>query len=116
MRWLRGVLVATAVVLAACGDGEVEPVPSANAEESKRFCAVLTDTSDTGNRGTERLREVVPDALKDDFDKWRVNNDPEGIHKQRLNEYTRKACGVPFDEPGFTTTTAPTSTSATVAP
>jgi hypothetical protein len=116
VRWLRGVLVAAAVLATACGDGSTEPVPSANAEEAKRFCDVLTDTSYTGNRGTERLRDVVPDALKDDFDKWRVNNDPDGAHKQRLNEYTHKACGVGFDEPGFTTTTAPTSTSATVAP
>jgi hypothetical protein len=101
---------------AACGDGDTEPVPSANAEESKRFCDVLLDVNQTGSRGTERLRAVVPDALKDDFDKWRVNNDPEKLHVGRLNEYTRKACGVPFDEPGFTTTTAPTATSATVTP
>ena len=105
-----------AVLAPACGDGEPEPVPSANLEESKRFCDVLLDASKTGGLGSQRLRDVVPEALKDDFDKWRVNNDPDKTHVGRLNEYARKACGVPFDEPGFTTTTAAPSSSATVAP
>ena len=105
-----------AVVAAACGDGEQEPVPSANVEESQRFCAALTDTSQKGTKGTDELRKTVPDALEDDYDKWKVNNDPDKTHVNRLNEYARKACGLPFDEPGFvTTTTAPTSTSATVS-
>jgi hypothetical protein len=120
VRWLRGALVATTLVVAACSDGDVKPVPSANLEESQRFCNALTEGG-TAPRATNRIRAAVPDALKDDFDKWKVNNDPDGVHKQRLNEYAHKACGFGFDEPGFdrppTTTTmaATTSTSATVA-
>lgn len=118
MRWLRGVLVASVLLVGACDDGGQKPVPSATLEESQRFCAALTDTSKTGNKGTDALRRTVPDALKDDYDKWKVNNDPDKTHVGRLNEYTRKACGLPFDEPGFATTTtgAATSTSATVTP
>ena len=113
MRWLRGVLVAFAVIASACGDGKATPLPAGDSAEAQRFCDQLLAEDGSEND----LEKVVPDALKDDFDSWRHGNDPEKKHVGRLNDFTRKACGVPFDEPGFTTTTAaPTSTSATVAP
>lgn len=113
MRWLRGVLVALAVVACACDDGKATPLPAADSVEAQRFCNQLKSTGGSEND----LEKVIPDALKGDFDSWRHGNDPEKKHVGRLNDFTHKACGVPFDEPGFTTTTAaPTSTSATVAP
>jgi hypothetical protein len=108
------VLVVCALLAPACGGGDdTKPVPSANVDQSKRFCDALTSAT----ASDADLEKAVPDALKDDFEKWRTGNDPEKTHVGRLNEYAHKACGVPFDEPGFTTTTTgATSTSATVTP
>lgn len=95
-------LIAAAVVLAACGNDKAGPVPSANVDVVKRWCATIEDKHLTD------MEAAVPSGLKEDFRQWRVNNDPDGKHLQRLEEFTRKACGYGFEEgPPKTTTTTP---------
>jgi hypothetical protein len=111
VRWLRGVLLAVMLVVAACGNDKAKPVPSAHVEDAKRLCAALL--SDT-NRGINE-RDFLPKELKDDWDQWHVNNDADRVHIGRLNDYTLKSCGFSWENP-VTSTVPSTTTPTTAAP
>jgi hypothetical protein len=106
VRWLRGALVVTALVVAACGDDKTQPVPSAHPDLAKKLCAALLADKHQGLGE----RALLPPELKDDWDKWHVNNDPDQTHIRRLNEYTIKSCGFSWDNPVAPTTVAPPTT------
>ncbi|MDQ1375318.1 MAG: hypothetical protein QOJ09_2656 [Actinomycetota bacterium] len=81
-------------------------MPSAHVDVAKRLCAALVNKKQHG----PSERDFLPKELKGDWDNWHVNNDPDGVHIRRLNEYTQKSCGFTWDNP--TTTTVPSTTAA----
>jgi hypothetical protein len=112
MRWFVAALLALVVVAAGCGDGKSAEVPSASTD-SQAWCDAVRETAASpSSDGGARVRKLTPPQLKDDLDKFHVNNDPDGIHLDRLREFARKACAFDFLHPNESTSVTTTSTSA----